>query len=330
MSMEETLTKLSKSEQKNYLLKHLLAMSDNEKNEFINTITDKDLILLVKEQYARVKLIQKLRNRGIQNDIVNNTVYSNYLNILKNYKSLADELLIINPVEISILFSYLLWNGYFSMDKHNVFKNDNMFLLCHLYPYTIMSGTGVCLNHSILLTNYLTICGIEASPMVAYVRSNHVKPSYIPPIKRNIPTTNKEFTLNSLLSKITKEGNHAFTLIKENEQYYIYDPTNLMIFAIKSPTRGKSTVMNINATLYPISSYEIIDNDTSYRTLNNFITTSTFKECPYNANYFKFIAEQSLETIKQNISLLDDCYDDSREDIRTVGQYVKERKMRHF
>ena len=330
MAIEEALVKLNKDEQKNYLLRYLLTMSDDERNEFINSITDKDLLQLVKKQLERVELIQKLRNKGIQNDIVNSTVYSNYLNILKNYKSLADKLLIINPVEISILFSYLLWNGYFSMSKHNVFKNDNIFLLCHLYPYTIMSGTGVCLNHSILLTDYLNICGIEASPMEAYIKNRHEKPSYIPPIERDTPNIKKEFNLNSLRSEIAKETNHVFTLIKENGQYYIYDPTNLMIFAIKSPTKAKCTAMNLNATLYPISSYEIIDNDIAYKTLNSFITTSTFKECPYNANYFKFIAEQALEIIKQNISLLDDCYGDSHDDIHTVGQYVKERKIRHF
>ena len=326
MSIEETLAKLTKDEQKNYLLGYLLTMQDDERKEFVDNITDNDLLLLAKKQLERVELIETLRKKGIEKDITSSAVYPNYLNILKNYKSLADELILINPIEVSILFSYLLWNSYFSIDKHNIFRNDNLFLLRRLFPYTIMDGAGVCLNHSILLTDYLNICGIEAATMETYIKKRHTKPSYVPPIKRNMTNTSRKVSLSSLFMDMAQKSNHSFTLIKENECFYIYDATNLIVFNVKSPTKAKCMAMNINATLYPISSYEIVDNNMAYKTLNSFITTKTFQDCPYQIDYFKFITEQALEIIRQNVGLLDACYDENHADISTIAKYVRERK----
>lgn len=321
---------LTKDEQKNYILRYLLSMKDDiERREYIKSITNNNLLTLAKYQYVKVELIETLQKMGIKPNIVNSTIYPNYLSILKNYKKLADELLLINPIEVSILFSYLLWNGYFSINKHNIYKNENALLPDHLYPYTIMEGVGVCLNHSIMLTDYLNICGINATPIETRVQQCKTPPIYIPPIKREIIETTPKFTLTSLLEpKSTKNGNHVFTLIKENEYFYIYDSTNLMMFAVKSPTKAKCTAANINATLYPIPSYEITVNNKSSEVLNYFITTNKFQECPYPIDYFKFITEQSLKTIIKNINLINDCYDESHEDISIVANHVKKRKIR--
>lgn len=327
MTIGETLSKLGMNRQNNCMLEYLLAMSDGDRKEFIESIVDNDLLLLAKEQCKRVELIEILRKKGIESDIVNSTVYANYLSILRKYKDLADELLLINPIELSILFSYLLWDGYFSKDKHSVYKNENALLLCHLYPYTVMDGWGVCLNHGIMLADYLNLCGIEAAPLKAGIKQCKVKSTYVPPIEREIPKMKEKFTLTSLfIAKHPKNGNHVFTLIKESEYFYMYDATNLATFAVKSPTKAMCTTANVKATLYPISSYEMVDNSASYRTLNNFITTSEFSKCPYQVDYFKFITEQSLETIKQNLNLIDDCYDESYEDITVIAKYVRERK----
>ena len=256
-------------------------------------------------------------------------MYPNYLSILKNYKDLAEELLLVNPIELSILFSYLLWKGYFSKNKCNVYKNDNILLPCHLYPYTIMDGWGVCLNHSVMLADYLNMCGVEAAPLKTGIKQHNVKVSYIPPIERVNLEPKKRITLTSLFAKKHgNSGNHVFTLIKEDEYFYIYDATNLAVFEVKGSTKAKCIVANTYATLYPIPSYELIDNDISYKILNDFITTSDFRECPYQVDYFKFITEQSLETIMNNLGLVNDCYDESHEDIAKIAKYVKERKIR--
>ena len=327
MTIGEILVKLSKNEQKNYMLAYLLMLNDEDRKDFIENIVDNDLILLAKEQCKRAELVEMLRKKGVENSIVNSFVYPNYLSVLKNYKDLADELLLFNPIELSILFSYLLWNGHFSKDKHNIYKNENSLLLSHMYPYTIMDGWGVCLNHSIMLTDYLNLCGIDATPLKNGIKHCKVDFTYIPPIERNMPRTKEKFTLTSLFAnKQASPGNHVFTLIKENEYFYIYDATNLAMFAVQSPTKAMCTVANIKATLYPILSYEMIDNNAACKTLNNFITASGFSECPYQVDYFKFITEKSLETIKQNLNLIDDCYDESRDDIAVIAKHVRERK----
>ena len=329
MTIGEILAKLNKSEQKNYMLAYLLVLNDEDRNDFIENIVDNDLILLAKEQCKRAELVETLRKKGVENSIVNSSVYPNYLSVLRNYKDLADELLLFNPIELSILFSYLLWYGYFSRDKHNIYKNDNILLPCHLYPYTIMDGWGTCLNHSIVLADYLNVCGVEAASLKTDIKQHNVKASYIPPIEQVNLEPKKRITLTSLFAKKHgNNGNHVFTLIKEDEYFYIFDATNLMMFTMKNRTKAKCLVANINTTLYPILSYELIDNDTACKTLDNFITTSGFTECPYQIDYFKFITEQSLETIINNLRLIDDCYDESHEDIAKIARYVKERKVR--
>ncbi len=329
MNIVESLTRLSKDEQKNYMLAYLLVLNDEDRKDFIENIVDNDLILLAKEQCKRAELVESLRKNGIESSIVNSSVYPNYLSILKNYKDLAEELLLVNPIELSILFSYLLWKGYFSKNKCNVYKNDNILLPCHLYPYTIMDGWGVCLNHIVMLADYLNMCGVEAAPLKTGIKQHNVKVSYIPPIERVNLEPKKKFTLTSLFAKKHgNSGNHVFTLIKEDEYFYIYDATNLAVFEVKGSTKAKCIVANTYATLYPIPSYELIDNDISYKILNDFITTSDFRECPYQVDYFKFITEQSLETIMNNLGLVNDCYDESHEDIAKIAKYVKERKIR--
>ena len=120
MTIGEVLAKLNKSEQKNYMLAYLLVLNDEDRKDFIENIVDNDLILLAKEQCKRAELVETLRKKGVESSIVNSSVYPNYLSVLRNYKDLADELLLFNPIELSILFSYLLWYGYFSRDKHNI------------------------------------------------------------------------------------------------------------------------------------------------------------------------------------------------------------------
>lgn len=327
MTIGEILVKLSKNEQKNYMLAYLLVLNEEDRKDFIENIADNDLMLLAKEQCKRAELVEALRKKGVENSIVNSYVYTNYLSVLMNYKDLADELLLFNPIELSTLFSYLLWTGYFSRDKHNIYKNENAHLLSHIYPYTIMDGWGVCLNHSIMLADYLNLCGIDAVPLKSYIKQCNANPTYIPPIKREILKTKEKFTLTSLFAKkLRNTGNHIFTLIKESEYFYIYDATNLAMFVVKNPTKAICTTANIKATLYPISSYEMIDNNVACKTLNNFITANRFPECPYQLDYFKFITEKSLETIKQNLGLINDCYDENCEDIAVIAKYARERK----
>ena len=107
MNIVESLTRLSKEEQKNYILGQLLMMNNEGRKKFIESIVDNNLLELAREQYKRVELVEVLRKNGIGKSIVNSDVYPNYLSILRNYKDLADELLLVNPMELSIIFSYL-------------------------------------------------------------------------------------------------------------------------------------------------------------------------------------------------------------------------------
>ena len=65
MNIVESLTRLSKEEQKNYILGQLLTMNGEERKKFIESIVDNNLLELAREQYKRAELVESLRKNGI-------------------------------------------------------------------------------------------------------------------------------------------------------------------------------------------------------------------------------------------------------------------------
>ena len=78
-----------------------------------------------------------------------------YKEILLSTKKLANELNLTNSLELCVLYTYLLWNGYFSKDKQLKYQTVGTNCIPGTYPYTIMSGGGVCLNFSEMLTDFI-------------------------------------------------------------------------------------------------------------------------------------------------------------------------------
>ena len=74
-----------------------------------------------------------------------------YSSLLDKTKKLALELGLTNSLEISNLFSYLLWNGYFSKTKQNRYQQLGRKNISGLFYADIMDGIGVCLNHAYVL-----------------------------------------------------------------------------------------------------------------------------------------------------------------------------------
>ena len=52
-----------------------------------------------------------------------------YRKILENYKKLAEELKVNDSLNLSHLFSYLLWNGYFSVTKEHHYNLYNRLMI---------------------------------------------------------------------------------------------------------------------------------------------------------------------------------------------------------
>ena len=161
----------------------------------------------------------------------------NYSEILNKYAKLANDLGLEDSLEICILFTYLLWNGYFSVTKTHAYNDNNLASIEGAFAFDIMTGKGVCLNFSTMLRDFLLECGYNASNLIN-VDDKESKINYRIPVKRKY-IKNKNINVNStnhLISKIKskKYGNHVFTLVKDGEYIYAYDPTNLLLLDIKN------------------------------------------------------------------------------------------------
>lgn len=177
--------------------------------------------------------VNELEERNLKiNEILGNCE-ENYSKILNKFKVLVQELKLNNSLEISILYTYLMWNGYFSKDNKLFYKTQDRAIIQNNFSYDIMCGGAVCLNFSDMLKDILNECGYSSSILLnRLIKERDLKKDYIPLIERNIAKTKFNFNLLSVLvSPLTKKiGNHAFNLIEENGQLYIYDPTNLFFW----------------------------------------------------------------------------------------------------
>ena len=139
-------------------------------------------------------------------------------------------------VELSNLFTYLLWNGYLSKTKQHVYRIEDRKMIIGLAFADIMDGVGVCLNHADMLKDFLNTCGYNSSTMINLVDKN-IKSNYKFDIERKSEKAKKKTEiLNLAMCPIMKKiGNHAFTLIEDNNKLYIYDSTNLMLLNVINP-----------------------------------------------------------------------------------------------
>ena len=157
-----------------------------------------------------------------------NIAYNNIIErVVKFYNS---EISMNNPIDASIVFEYMLWNGYLSKDKVYTFssrkrKNNNI-----NYGADIMCGKGVCLNNGVIMADLLSELGYESIPLACNVYTNNEKLNFPIKIHRNISSSEKyKFLYNFLNNKnvFRKLGNHAITLCKDGNKTLPIDATNL-------------------------------------------------------------------------------------------------------
>lgn len=329
MTIEDILEKLNDEEKKNLILKYLINEPDEEHRKiFISFIENNPkLSSLANKQILKADFIKTIQKNNIKNMIKENEVIINYQRLLENYAKLAQELSLDTSLKIAILYTYLLWNGYFSKTKTNIFQNENKNLKSGLYSYDVMNGIGVCLNYSILFNDYLNTCGIESATIINGVKEKFER-DYIPPIDRPRHKDNIISRINYLLTTpITNIiGNHAFNLIRENNKFYIYDVTNLAMLKIVNCTTAENICGTGTVVLHSLVSYLFAQNDISINVLNDFITTLNFLQCPYSRRDFICLFEELLELFNKNKKLIDDCYDEVHDDIITIANYAKVKK----
>ena len=247
-----------------------------------------------------------------------------YENILLGTKKLALELKLENSLELSNLFTYLLWGGYFSSNNFLRFQSNGRALIDEHYAFDIMNGIGVCLNFSDMLTDFINLFDYSSATVINSLGKEN-KSNYVPVIKRNVAKNSDSFGRNlvvSMMNPVLKNvGNHAFNLINENGKCYIYDATNLMIFDIIDKFNCKDVCAAGSAKIKPYFSHIFNDSFKSFNALVDFNVKTDFVS-PYTRKDFIFTWEECCDNFLKNKYLLGCFHDEIIEDINYINSNI--------
>lgn len=243
----------------------------------------------------------------------------NYEVILKQSKKLALELKLSNSLEIANLYTYLLWNGYFSRDKDLKYQTHNRLLLPGMYSMDIMNGIGVCLNFSDMLTDFINEFDDYSSASVINKMNKGSEKHYKVDIERKVvPEKFSRKLIAPLIKPITKKiGNHAYNLICEKGKLYIYDSTNLSISKFNNKFESSMLAGNGTSDIKPYLSYYINSSNKANETLD-LLHISHDLTSPYTSKDFITTWEECLELFRENINLLDDFHDEIKKNIINI------------
>lgn len=304
--------------QKKYILFKAL-MKDRDNIDKYDELISKDNLLFAFKKGFLCALANRERD---YNKLKNDTIFVYYNNIISNLSKLARELKIDNSLEASNLFTFLLWNGYFSFNKRNLYQVEKRNTSLRYYAFDIMRGIGVCLNHSEMLKDFLNNYGYKSSIMINLV-DKKAAASYKPDIVRNAVDL-KKITLveNFLLTPFIKKiGNHAFNLISDDGKIYIYDSTNFLLLKVNDYCSANV----INGTgifkLSPYFSQSLILSQSEQDAMDQLFLGKKIIT-PYDEKEYISSWEKDIEVFNSNIVLIDDFYDDSINDISLVADQL--------
>ena len=190
----------------------------------------------------------------------------------------------------------------------------------------VMSGTGICINYSGCLSDYLNKAGYQSICLNNTYKM--VEASYKIPLERSI---NKnflddyvlKFIQKTLLSKI---DNHCFTLVKEKNKYYIYDPTTLNVFKVDNTKKASLICGTGSVRINIFSSFMNSITDQDERILNDLIVEK-ISSC-YTEDDVRFITAKDMELFNDHRNLLKDFHTDIKSDIDFIAHTYTKLKVR--
>lgn len=255
-----------------------------------------------------------------------------YNEIINRCYILAQELNLKSSLEYANLFSYMLWNGYFSKDKKLEFNNYDRALIEGAFSYDIANGKGVCLNFSTMLSDFLNKTNYSSAVLANKI--DKIKRNYEVKIDRAIYKDKNIFKkidkkmLAKFLTLIPNNiPNHAFNLICDKDKMYVYDATNFLIFDVKDKSMANAVGLDGKAKISPYFSYLLNDSEKSILTLDKFHLINDHSKL--NVPNFGDIINKDVKYFDDNKSLLNDFYDDIKgnvdllADIASNGKSIK-------
>lgn len=290
----------------------------------------KDLMDLMAGKYKNNEIIldskETLQQLNRQEDNIEyyKKSYVAYQNILNIYADLVKEIGLQNSLQIAMLFTYLLWNGYFSEKGTHMFTDNRIASIEGLASFDVMNGRGVCISYSTMLRDLLIVCGYDSANLLN-VQDDNLKLSYMPQIYRRQGRLKRVTKFDEFMSKLAtdKIGNHVFTLINQDGNLYAYDPTNLTLISIKNLNEARVVNGKGKFKLKSYTSYIMNLPEESSKLLEKMYKTETFNN-PYTAKYFKDTFTQLIKYLNKNSQILYEYYNRAYDDISYVAHTARE------
>lgn len=309
-------------EQKELLLFKFFLNIENKNEEIEKYITGSDYTIrkyLKMEAKAIFAIVANDMMQESRNEFSEKFDIS-YNAILENWIKLSSELKLTNSLELSNLFTYLLWNGYFSKTKVHNYQIEGRTLLDGFFSLDIMNGNGVCLNYSDMLKDFLNKSGINSSIIINYaskINRDNNAPELIKR-KKIEPKLHTKISTAFLKPLLKKTGNHASTLIDEDGKLYIYDPTNLICAKIDDFKTASLIDGTGTFELRPYLSYGYTNSESEKITLEKLFDSSNL-DSPYNKEDINLAWNNSIPLFEANKSLIEDCYSETKNDIEKIS-----------
>ena len=269
-----------------------------------------------------------------------NIAYDEIIN--KTAKFIKDELGYEDSMSISVIFEYMLWNGYFSKNKEYMFAQSGRMNNKSNYGADIMLGRGTCLNNSAILADLINSCGETAYPVMCYVEPEKLKVcnvSYIENIKKSaIKKENASIRLINKICKIPKIksfiediGNHGVVLCKQKEDYFVSDPTNLLFLNLSGYCKANVPNTDITYDLIQFTSRIMYGKYITFEYQKGHDIWNIPKEYIMNCEKIPFLKEEMIIEMYDNLIdycnknklLFDDLYGTYQSDIDVVCKTLK-------
>lgn len=156
------------------------------------------------------------------------------------------------PMEFFAMYSYLVRNGYLSLDKKFCYDIDVKNDVFSLRGINVIEGRGVCSHITSMLTDILVGANYGAENVNMnindFIQMNFSFDDFlcdkgIYNVEDNFSTGNKVNFFSNLINNIYSY-NHMATFVKDNTTSYIMDPTNDTLF-----------VVDANHNVFPINNF---------------------------------------------------------------------------
>lgn len=351
----EKYEKLSIEEKKELFLRMIIegnVKQQFDNNEFYKILTPEeqknaqkieywDYITFLQESFGFTKMSESIKLGILTEKIKDKNKFNEehikeiklYRDILELYKNIALELKLSTALEFSYYYTYLLWNGYFSVTKEHEYNEVNRSNDLNFLATSILNGSGVCLEYSALLNDFLKVCNKESLLMSCFVPRKkgevifEYKPNIVRNINKNTKKTTKMLTILANASGIIKKlGNHAVTVINENGQQFVFDATNLSVLNIED--KLMASIINGKGYFYlkknSLDLFNLTDcTDELFYMLKREIAHSSLEKNNIISGY-----ENTLKMVEKNRILLDEGYNSIHSSIEQISSHVLSKKKK--